>query len=77
MPLIDIQVMEGVFSDDEKARMIEEVTKGFGNVNPLNEYGFFVLSRFHTNPCRALRNSVHSGIRKLFCVVTLSTTERR
>ena len=32
MPLIDIQVMEGVFGDDEKARMITEVTKGFGSV---------------------------------------------
>lgn len=32
MPLIDIQVMEGVFSDDEKARMIESVTDGFGAV---------------------------------------------
>ena len=32
MPLIDIQVMEGVFDEDEKARMIEAVTKGFGDV---------------------------------------------
>lgn len=32
MPLIDIQVMEGVFSDDEKAAMIASVTKGFGDV---------------------------------------------
>ena len=32
MPLIDIQVMEGVFSDAEKARMIEAVTRGFGDV---------------------------------------------
>ncbi len=32
MPLIDIQIMEGVFSDEEKARMIEKVTAGFGEV---------------------------------------------
>lgn len=32
MPLIDIQVMEGVFDDDEKARMIASVTKGFGDI---------------------------------------------
>ena len=32
MPLIDIQIMEGVFSDEEKARMIENVTAGFGAV---------------------------------------------
>lgn len=32
MPLIDIQVMEGVFDDSEKARMIEAVTEGFGKV---------------------------------------------
>ena len=32
MPLIDIQVMEGVFDEDEKARMIAAVTKGFGDV---------------------------------------------
>lgn len=32
MPLIDVHVMEGVFSDEEKARMIESVTRGFGEV---------------------------------------------
>lgn len=32
MPLIDIQVMEGVFSEDEKARLIDRVTAGFGEV---------------------------------------------
>lgn len=32
MPLIDIQIMEGVFTEDEKARMIEAVTRGFGSV---------------------------------------------
>ena len=32
MPLIDIQVMEGVFTDAEKAKMIETVTQGFGAV---------------------------------------------
>ncbi len=32
MPLIDIQVMEGVFTDEEKARMIEAVTEAFGRV---------------------------------------------
>ena len=32
MPLIDIQIMEGVFTDEEKARMIEKVTAGFGAV---------------------------------------------
>ncbi len=32
MPLIDIQVMKGVFDDSEKARMIEAVTKGFGDI---------------------------------------------
>lgn len=32
MPLIDIQVMEGVFSDAEKGEMIREVTKAFGSV---------------------------------------------
>lgn len=26
MPLVDIQVIEGVFSDEEKTRMIEKVT---------------------------------------------------
>lgn len=30
MPLIDIQVMEGVFSDEEKAAMISKVTAAFG-----------------------------------------------
>ena len=32
MPLIDIQVMEGVFDDDEKAQMIDAVTRAFGGV---------------------------------------------
>jgi len=32
MPLIDIQVMEGVFSDEEKGEMIREVTRAFGSV---------------------------------------------
>ncbi|MEM6305560.1 MAG: tautomerase family protein [Pseudomonadota bacterium] len=32
MPLIDIHVLEGVFSDEEKARIIEETAKGFGRV---------------------------------------------
>ena len=32
MPLIDIQVMENVFSDAEKAQMIEKITKAFGDV---------------------------------------------
>jgi 4-oxalocrotonate tautomerase len=32
MPLIDIQVMEGVFTDDEKRRMIEKLTEAFGSV---------------------------------------------
>ena len=30
MPLIDIQVIEGVFSDEEKADMISKVTAAFG-----------------------------------------------
>ena len=30
MPSIDIQVMEGVFDDAEKARIIKSVTKAFG-----------------------------------------------
>ena len=30
MPLIDIQVLEGVFSDDDKRRIIERVTDAFG-----------------------------------------------
>ncbi|MEO0939223.1 MAG: tautomerase family protein [Pseudomonadota bacterium] len=32
MPLIDIHVLEGVFSDDEKARMIHETARAFGSV---------------------------------------------
>lgn len=32
MPSIDIQVLEGVFSDDDKARIIEGVTQAFGAV---------------------------------------------
>ena len=32
MPSIDIQVLEGVFSEDEKRRIIENVTAGFGEV---------------------------------------------
>ncbi|MGB2200863.1 MAG: tautomerase family protein [Pseudooceanicola atlanticus] len=32
MPAIDIQVLEGVFSDDEKRRIIENVTRAFGDV---------------------------------------------
>lgn len=32
MPLIDIQVLEGVFTDDEKATMIEKVTQAFAEV---------------------------------------------
>ena len=32
MPAIDIQVLEGVFSDDEKRRIIENVTHAFGDV---------------------------------------------
>ncbi|PJE27108.1 4-oxalocrotonate tautomerase [Pseudooceanicola antarcticus] len=32
MPLIDIHVMEGVFSQEEKARIIAETAKGFGRV---------------------------------------------
>jgi len=30
MPSIDIQVMAGVFDDDEKGRIIREVTEAFG-----------------------------------------------
>ncbi|MEM8551383.1 MAG: tautomerase family protein [Pseudomonadota bacterium] len=30
MPLIDIHVLEGVFDDAEKRRIIEETVKGFG-----------------------------------------------
>ncbi len=33
MPLIDVQVMEGVFSADEKAQIIARVTEGFGKVS--------------------------------------------
>lgn len=32
MPLIDIQVLEGVFTDEEKRRLIEETAKAFGTV---------------------------------------------
>ncbi|MEM6406874.1 MAG: tautomerase family protein [Pseudomonadota bacterium] len=32
MPLIDIHVLEGVFTDEEKAQMIVETAKGFGKV---------------------------------------------
>jgi 4-oxalocrotonate tautomerase len=32
MPLIDVQVMEGVFSAEEKAQIIENVTQGFAKV---------------------------------------------
>jgi 4-oxalocrotonate tautomerase len=32
MPSIDIQVLEGVFSDEEKARIIEKVSDAFGEV---------------------------------------------
>lgn len=32
MPSIDIQVLEGVFSDEEKARIIVNVTNAFGEV---------------------------------------------
>lgn len=32
MPLIDIHVLEGVFSDDEKAQMIAETAKAVGKV---------------------------------------------
>ena len=32
MPLIDIQIMEDVFNEDEKARMIREVTPAFASV---------------------------------------------
>ena len=32
MPLIDIHVLEGVFSDDEKQQMITETAKAFGKV---------------------------------------------
>ncbi|MEL6768398.1 MAG: tautomerase family protein [Pseudomonadota bacterium] len=32
MPLIDIHVLEGVFTDEEKGRMISGVAKAFGAV---------------------------------------------
>lgn len=32
MPSIDIQVLEGVFSDEEKAQIIRKVTDAFGEV---------------------------------------------
>ncbi|MEM6277171.1 MAG: tautomerase family protein [Pseudomonadota bacterium] len=32
MPLIDIHVLEGVFTDDEKARIIRETARAFGSV---------------------------------------------
>ncbi|MDW4496873.1 tautomerase family protein [Sulfitobacter sp. D35] len=32
MPLIDIQVMQGVFSPDEKSDIIARVTQAFGSV---------------------------------------------
>lgn len=32
MPLIDIQVLAGVFSEDEKAQLIRETAKAFGTV---------------------------------------------
>lgn len=32
MPLIDIHVLEGVFNQEEKRRMIAEVAEGFGRV---------------------------------------------
>lgn len=32
MPLIDIHVLEGVFDDEEKRRMIAAVAEGFGSV---------------------------------------------
>ncbi len=32
MPLIDIHVLEGVFSSEEKARLISETAKAFGHV---------------------------------------------
>ena len=32
MPSIDIQVLEGVFSDEEKAQIITRVTAAFGTV---------------------------------------------
>ncbi|MEM6371217.1 MAG: tautomerase family protein [Pseudomonadota bacterium] len=32
MPLIDIHVLEGVFSDEEKAQIITETARAFGKV---------------------------------------------
>lgn len=32
MPLIDIHVLEGVFSDEEKAQIISETAQAFGKV---------------------------------------------
>lgn len=32
MPLIDVQVMEGVFSPEDKKLMIEKITRAFGKV---------------------------------------------
>ena len=32
MPLIDIHVLEGVFSDEEKAQLISGTAKAFGKV---------------------------------------------
>jgi len=32
MPLIDIHVMEGVFSEEEKGQMIRETARAFGKV---------------------------------------------
>lgn len=32
MPLIDIHVLEGVFTDDEKQRLISETARAFGSV---------------------------------------------
>ena len=32
MPAIDVQIMEGVFSDEDKRRMIERITEAFGEV---------------------------------------------
>lgn len=32
MPLIDIHVLEGVFSEEEKAKVISETAKAFGAV---------------------------------------------
>ena len=33
MPSIEIQVMKGVFSNDEKSEIIRKVTKAFGEVS--------------------------------------------